>query len=71
MRIIYTKHALIRMVERSITELMVQEALKNPDQVILSFSDTKRYLRNKNDRTLEIICTWEYDRVIIITLYTY
>lgn len=69
MKIKYSPHARIRLLERKITRKQIRLTLLNPDSV--SQVDRNRLVARKklNGKTLEIIYVIENKKIIIITLY--
>jgi len=70
MKIIFTKHATQRLIERKIPKKDIEKTIKFPDKIYPSFNNKKvaqkKILRNK---TIEVIYTKKQNKIIIITCY--
>ncbi len=69
MEIIILNHARLRMEQYDVTEAMVQEAIRNPDSLVLSYGN-RRIAQKRVGRQLLRVVYEKEDRIsIVITVY--
>ncbi|HEY4715470.1 MAG TPA: DUF4258 domain-containing protein [Candidatus Paceibacterota bacterium] len=69
MKIYLTDHAKLRMKERGISMLKIQQVLKNSDYNKPTYEDKRQIGKKFSNQTLEIICVESVTKTLIITLY--
>ena len=69
MQIILTTHVKTRMSERGISQAQIKDAIASPDVSRDTYPPKKRIRKKFKSKTLELICTFDGNRVIIITAY--
>ena len=69
MRIFFTKHARLRLVERGIKENMVRDILENPDFISRAYDDKLAYRKGFRGKVIEVVCMKSVDKFLVITVY--
>ncbi len=69
MRIFFTKHARLRLIERGIKENTVRNILETPDLVYQTYDDKLAYRKKVRGKTIEIVCMKSSDKFLVITAY--
>lgn len=70
MRIVFTKHALIRLKERKIKKLQILDVLKNPDSKRIYENNKVEYYKNISKYlSLKVITIKDKNSIIVITCY--
>lgn len=69
MRIIFSNHALVRMLERAISEDHVKEVLKSPDFAVETSNGRYKASRKIGKKVYSVIFKRERDKIIIITIF--
>lgn len=69
MKVIFTNHTKLRLIERNISVSFIKQAIKNPDFEKLTFGGKTQIRKKFEDKVLEIICAKYPNKIIIITLY--
>lgn len=67
--VIFTRHVLQRMQERSITKQQVTRAVLKPDRIIADEDRISLFQRDIGSRTLEVVGKVSKNKVIVITTY--
>jgi len=67
--IIFTQHSLLKLKQRKISKILVIKTLKNPDNVLKSYSNRKIAYKKFNRRFLKVIFKTEKQNFIVITQY--
>ena len=67
-KIVYTKHAKQRILERDISEQEIKTVLEFPDYTI-SYENKKKSIKRIHDREITVIFADKNDYIIIITVY--
>jgi len=66
--IVYTQHALQRMLVRNITKQMVRETLFNPEQTETGYKSRKLAYKSFGDERIKVVYTEEDEKRIIISV---
>ena len=69
MDIIISKHAKERIKTYNLTEKIVTDAIKNPDEIIEGYSETIIAHKLLNEHVLRIVYAKEKDKIKVITVY--
>ncbi len=69
MRIFFTKHARLRLAERSIKEITVRDILETPDFISRAYDDKSAYRKKINGEVVEVVCVKSRDKFLVITAY--
>jgi len=69
MTISYTKHAREMLAFRSISQSLVTECIKEPDQVLSAREGKYEYRKNFGKNDLVVIVSKEKDSMLVITLH--
>ena len=69
MKVIFTTHTKIRLVERSIPVSFVKQAIRSPDYEKPTFDNRTQIRKKFGNKVLEIIYAKHLNKIIIITLY--
>ena len=69
MRIFFTKHARLRLVERGIKENRVRDILESPDFVYQTYDDKLAYCKGIRGKFVEVVCIKSRDKFLVITVY--
>ncbi|HLC51137.1 MAG TPA: DUF4258 domain-containing protein [archaeon] len=69
MKVVYTKHAEFRLIERSIKKEWIEAAIKNPDRIIELENDHKQAIRLTDKGKISVIYTVEKENIIVITVH--
>lgn len=69
MKIIFTSHALLKLIQREIPRRMVTEALKSPDYKISSYSNRLIAYKKFVKLYLKVVYKIEGNNILVITQY--
>ena len=69
MKVVFTNHTKIRLVERNIPVSFIKQAIRRPDSVKPTFNNRVQIQKKFGDRVLEIIYAKYINKIVIITLY--
>lgn len=69
MHISFTNHAKIRIDERGVSILHIEQTLKNPDTTSSGFDGTTLSRKAFDEKILEIVYTGSKKGVVVITAY--
>ncbi|MEK7621741.1 MAG: DUF4258 domain-containing protein [Patescibacteria group bacterium] len=69
MRIFFTKHARVRLIERGIKEVIVHDILESPDLVYQTYDNKSAYRKEIQGEKIEVICLKLGDKFLVITAY--
>ncbi len=68
-RIFFTKHARLRLVERGIKENTVRDIVEDPDFVYQAYDDKLAYRKWVRGKFIEVVCMKFTDKLLVITVY--
>jgi hypothetical protein len=66
MQIIFTRHARLRMQQRHITELQLQETLEDPDELLPGDNGGDRAIRHYGERDVRVVYREVEEDVFVI-----
>jgi hypothetical protein len=69
MRIKFSRHAKERLTERKISEKLVIEAIKTPDEVIITYRDRRLFKLHTHGKILEVVAVEEKGFYEVVTAY--
>ncbi|OGI65304.1 hypothetical protein A3A95_03280 [Candidatus Nomurabacteria bacterium RIFCSPLOWO2_01_FULL_39_18] len=69
MKLSFTRHARIRIIERNVRISYIKQVLKNPDYKSPTYKNAIRVRGRVGNKVLEIIYKATINRIVIITLY--
>ena len=69
MKVIFTTHTKIRLVERNIPVSFIKQAIRSPDYEKPTFRGRTQIRKKFGNKVLEIIYARDFNKIIIITLY--
>lgn len=69
MPITFSDHALQQIKRRDITETLIEEVVREPEKVVVSYRGRKLRQRRIGDKILEVVTKTEGSRITIITAY--
>jgi len=67
--VIYSKHAILRMYQRDISESLVESALKYPDYTISRADGTKKTIKSLANATITIVFVEKENYIKVVTVY--
>lgn len=69
MPITFSDHAKFQLRKRKISQSLVRDTVKNPDEIIPSFRDRKLRQRRIGVKILEVVTKTEGSRITVVTAY--